>query len=83
MKTQLLTIEELLTLGFQELEGDTLDDVGYYKWWVFYKNESELHITYEYKNNGDFVLGYVELNGEELKGRELQKTDINFLIGIM
>ncbi|WP_300977417.1 hypothetical protein [Flavobacterium sp.] len=83
MKKEILPINELLEIGFQEIPGDTLDDYGYYRWFAFYKHENEIHITYEYSQNGQFNTGSVEFNGEELKGRELTKQDINFLIEIM
>lgn len=83
MKKELLTPEELLQLEFQEIAGDTLDNNGYYRWWAFYKNNSELHLTYEYDANDTFLLGYFEFNGEQLKGREITIEDINFLIELM
>ena len=83
MKIQLLTPEEILKLEFQEIAGDTLDNDGYYRWWAFYKNNSELHLTYEYNANDEFILGYLEFNGKQLKGREITVEDINFLIELM
>ena len=83
MKKQILTISELKELGFQEIQGDTLDDGAFYRWWVFYKNDCQLHITYEYDENGEFKTGYVELNGESLKGKEQTVNDLKFLIELM
>lgn len=83
MKKQILTISELKEFEFQEIEGDTLDDGGFYRWWVFYKNDCEMHITYQYYENRKFETGYVELNGETLKGRDLTVNDLKFLIELM
>ena len=83
MKKEIFTIAELTTLGFQELQGDKLDEGGYYTWYGFYKNESEIHITYEYGQEGAFDLGYVEFNGEVLTGREITKSDVEFLMELM
>lgn len=83
MKKPILTDNEFLSLGFQSLDGEELDHGEYYKWWVLYKNDNELHVTYEFNNKGELSLAYVEFNGEKLKGRELTKKDIEFLIEIM
>ena len=83
MKKPIFTIEELTALGFQEIDGDMLDDGGSYKWWAFYKNDNELHITYQFLNDKTFELGYIEFNGETLKGREITKKDVEFLIELM
>ena len=83
MKKELATIAELKELGFQELTGDNLDRGGFYRWWGFYKNDSELHLTYEYNSDKKFEKGYLEFNGEVLKGRELTIKDLKFIIEIM
>ena len=83
MTKPIYKIEELLELGFQELAGDKLDDGEFYKWWVFYKNDSELHITYEYSKEGVFSKGYLEFNGGTLKGTPITKKDIERLILLM
>lgn len=84
MKNPILTLAELKQLGFQIIdEKQPLDNGDYYNWWVLYKNDNELHITYEYDSKDCFTKGYVELNGEVLKGRELQKSDVEFLIELM
>ena len=83
MKKQKLTIYELKEFGFQEKQGDTLEDGGFYRWWVLYKNDCELHITHQYHKNKKFETGYVEFNGETLKGRELTANDVKFLIELM
>ena len=83
MKKELYSSEELQKIDFQELPGSTHDDGGYYTWWVFYKGDSELHITYEYNHDGVFESGYIEFNGEQLKGREITKRDVEFLIELM
>ena len=82
MKKELISPENLIKQFWQEIEGDKLDN-GYYRWWVFYKNDSELHITYEYDSNGNFLSGYIEFNGEALKGREITLLDIQLLTEIM
>lgn len=82
MKKQLLTPDELTALQFVELDGDTLDS-GYYRWWGLHKNDCELHITYEYNSKDEFVLGYVEFNGEQLQGRDITVDDLNLLIELM
>lgn len=83
MKEPIFTIEELQNMGFQELEGDTLDNDDYYHWWVFYKGDCELHITYSYTAKGKFRSFYVEMNGEILQGRKITKKDVEFLIELM
>lgn len=83
MKKELVSIAELKELGFQELPGDNLDDGGFYRWWVFYKNDNEIHLTYEYNSDNKFEKGYLEFNGEVLKGRELTIKDLKFIIEIM
>ena len=40
-------------------------------------------VTYEFDKDGNFTNGYVEFNGEVLKGREITEQDINFLIELM
>ena len=83
MKEPIFTIEELTALGFQELDGDMLDDGGSYKWWAYNKNNNELHITYQFTNKSEFEVGYIEFNGEQLKGREITKKDVEFLMELM
>lgn len=83
MKKPILTIEELKKLQFLEINGDKLDNDGYYRWWAFHKNDCELHITYKYSSNDEFVLGYAEFNGEQLQGREITANDLNLLIELM
>ena len=83
MKKQMLTETEFKVLGFSELIGDKLDSGDYYRWWEFRKSESNIIITYEYNYKDEFINGYVEFNGEILKGREITIKDITFLIEIM
>lgn len=83
MKKELVTIAELKELGFQKLTSEKLDDGGFYRWWVFYKNDSEIHLTYEYSKDEKFETGYLEFNGQVLKGRELTIKDLKFIIEIM
>lgn len=83
MKKPIFTIDELKKLLFVEIEPGQLDHGEYYRWWAFHKNDSELHITYEYSARHQFLLGYVEFNGEKLKGREITVEDIKFLIELM
>lgn len=85
MKKPILTLDELTQLGFQQIgDKELLDQEGtYYKWWVLYEGESQIHITYEYDANDNFTSGYIEINGEILTGRELLKSDINLLKEIM
>lgn len=83
MKEPIFTIEELQNLGFQEIPGDILEDGDYYHWWVFYKGDCELHITYNYTVKGKFNSYYVEINGALLQGRKITKKDVEFLIELM
>jgi hypothetical protein len=66
MTTTHLTIEELTKMGFKELEGDALDNNGYYRWWGLQKNDSELHVTYVYEAGNKFLNAYLEFNGAAL-----------------
>lgn len=77
------TIEWLVNTGFKELDGDTLDNGDYYRWWQLNKNDSNIFITYEYTKDGKISGGYIEFNGETLKGKILTKKDIKLLIEIM
>lgn len=83
MKKPLLELDELKELGFQSIGKEPLENGDFYRWWVFYKNDCEMHITYEFNEKFDFIGGYIELNGEKLKGRELTKQDIQLLIELM
>lgn len=83
MKKQLFTPEELITLGFVELQGDELDNKDYYRWWKFHKNDSALYLTYQYSSKHEFQLGYFEFNGSILNGRHLTNDDVKLLIEIM
>ena len=83
MKKPFLKLEDIETLGFEYLGKEYLEDGDFYRWWKLQKNDSEIHITYSFKSNLDFQSGYVEMNGEMLKGRELTKQDIERLIEIM
>lgn len=83
MKKPLLTLDELQELEFQFLGKEYLENGDFFRWWVFYKNDSEIHITYEFNQKFEFTNGYVEFNGEKLKGREITVADIKFLIEIM
>lgn len=83
MKKPFLKLKDIKTLGFEYLGKEYLEDGDFYRWWKLQKNDSEIHITYSFKSNSDFQSGYVELNGEMLKGRELTKQDIERLIEIM
>ncbi|MCK8143179.1 hypothetical protein MW871_14915 [Flavobacterium sp. I-SCBP12n] len=83
MRKILIIPENLLEMGFQKLKGDDFDCGGFYTWFAFYKNGNELHITYEFDKDGNFTNGYVEFNGEVLKGREIKEQDIKFLIELM
>ena len=80
---QYFTIEWFANAGFKELKGDTLDNGDYYRWWQLDKNDSNITITYEYTKEGKYLGGYVEFNGEQLKGKILTKEDIKLLIEIM
>ncbi len=83
MKKPILEMPELKELGFQFLGKEDLEEGDFYRWWVFYKGDSEIHITYEFSKKLVFIGGYVEFNGESLKGRELTKSDIQLLIELM
>ena len=83
MKQPLFTPEELKELGFQELQGDELDNKDYYRWWKFHKNDSDLYVTYLYSSKNEFQLGYFEFNGSLLNGRPVTKSDVKLLLEIM
>ncbi len=83
MKKQLLTEMGLKTLGFSELIGDKLDDGGYYRWWKFSKNDSDIIVTYEYDSKNKFITGHIEFNGSTLQGREITIKDLTLLIELM
>lgn len=85
MKKPILTLDEITQLGFQQIGGNELldQDGSYYNWWFYYKGDSQIHITYQYDPNDKFTVGFLEINGEILKGRELQKSDIELLIELM
>ena len=83
MKMHLLSIMKIVALGFKELKGDKLDDNGYYRWWQLKKNDCELNINYEFDNNKKVTHGYVEFNGEQLKGKTITLADIEILIILM
>ena len=83
MKKPILSLDELKELGFAYLGKEPLDCSDFYRWWSLKKNDSEIHITYEFNANYEFTSGYVEFNGETLKGRELTTEDLKLLIDIM
>lgn len=83
MKIEVLKLDELKELGFVYQGKQYLDDGDFYRWWSFSKNQSEMCITYEFSSKYEFTNGYVEFNGEQLKGREIQKKDVEFLIELM
>ena len=83
MKKAVLELEELNELGFVYQGKEYLDDGDFYRWWSFRKNESEICITYEFSSKYEFTGGTIEFNGEQLKGCEIQKKDVEFLIELM
>ena len=83
MKMHLLSIKKILELGFKELQGDKLDDFGYYSWWKLQKNECEIAITYEYNNENKVTHAYVDFNESPLKGKIITLEEIETLIKIM
>lgn len=83
MTTPILSEKELKDLGFKENKRGGLDNGDFYTWFSFRKNGSEIDITYEYEKSKTFISGYVDFNCEKLKGKELTKKDIEFLIEIM
>lgn len=83
MKKPILELVELEELGFISQGKQPLDNGDFFRWWILKKNDSELHITYEFNSKFEFVSGYVDFNAEKLKGKELTKKDIEFLIEIM
>lgn len=83
MRMHLLSIMKIVALGFKELEGGKFGVEGYYRWWQLQKNDSELTITYEFDNNKKVTHGYVEFNGEQLKGKIITLADIETLIKLM
>jgi hypothetical protein len=83
MKKPVLEQSELEDLGFNFKGREFLDNRCFYRWWAFRKNDSEIHITYEFNSKNQFVNGYVDFNCEKLNGREITKEDIKLLIEIM
>lgn len=83
MKKPILSLDELKELGFACLGKEPLDCGDFYRWWSLKKNDSEIHITYEFNAKYEFTSGYIEFNGEILKGRELTTEDLKLLIDIM
>lgn len=83
MKKAVLDVEALNDLGFVYQGKEYLDYRDFYKWWVIYKGDSELHITYNYDKYGVFQRGTIEFNGEQLKGRDIQKKDVELLMELM
>ena len=83
MRMHLLSIKKIHELGLKELEGDKLDDFGYYRWWNLQKNDCEIAITYEYNNDNKITNAYVEFNGFPLKGKLITLEEIETLIKIM
>ncbi len=83
MKKPILSLDELKELGFAYLGKEPLDGGDFYRWWSLKKNDSEIQITYEFNAKYEFTSGYVEFNGETLKGRELTTEDLKLLIDIM
>ncbi|AMA49430.1 hypothetical protein [Flavobacterium covae] len=83
MKKPLLLKEELTELGFTIKGTFPLEDGDYYTWFCLKKNDSEIHITYEYNRKAELTSYSVEFNTETLKGRNLTKEDIILLIEIM
>ena len=83
MKKPILSLDEFKKLGFQHIGKEPLDNGDFFRWWSFRKNDSEIHITYEFNSKFEFVSGYVDFNCEKLNGREITKKDIQLLIEIM
>lgn len=83
MKIEVLKLDELKELGFVYQGKEYLDNEDFYRWWTLQKNDSEISITYEYTSKYKFTTGHIELNGEQLKGRDIQKKDVEFLIELM
>lgn len=83
MEKEIFTIEELLSMGFQEIPRDELDNGGYYRWWRIIKNHTSIEITYEYDFNRKFTTGYVEIGDHVLNGRPVTKSDVKLLLEIM
>jgi hypothetical protein len=83
MKKQILRLVEFRNLGFEYQGTRPLDNDDFFRWWILKKNDSELHITYEYNSRSEFTGGCVDFNCEKLQGKELKKKDIEFLIRIM
>jgi hypothetical protein len=83
MKKPILTLKELKELEFTYNGKHPLDDGDFFQYWSFRKNDSEIHVTYEFSENWIFSNGFVDFNSEKLKGKELTKSDIEFLITIM
>ena len=69
------TPEELQTLGFEELNGDKLDDGDYYRWWRKKFGDLELDITYSFNQDHQPIELCVELGGNELR-KNITREDI-------
>ena len=83
MKVLSITTDEIIGLGFIFLGKFPLEKGDYYNWYRLQKNDSEIHVTYEFSANDKFENFIFEFNGEELKGREIKKSDVELLIEIM
>ena len=83
MKKPVLQLEKIIELGFISKGKEYLENGDFYRWWSFKKNDSEIEITYTFNDKFEFIHGYIEINGETLKGRDLTKKDIIMLIEII
>lgn len=78
----IFTAKELTELGFVELEGSSLEDGSYYRWWSLNIGEFQICFTIEYTIKNDVDIYYFELQGENLPKRTT-KSDVFKLIQLL
>lgn len=83
MKTSPFELQKLQALGFTVGDKELLDEGDYYIAATFFKNDSRIDHTIEFRPNGDCITSFTEFNLETLNGRELTIEDIKLLIEIM
>ena len=82
-KIKTIAIGMLLKAGFIDQGKHELDEGDYYRYWVCSKNDSELSVTYEYNSKNEVTVKIIEINGQTLKGREIEFKHLLNLISIM
>lgn len=76
-----MTKSELKALSFKYRGPVQMED-GFFEEYKLEINDSSLYYIKEFLNN-EPPADYVELNGEQLKGRKITKEDVRFLKTIL